>query len=291
MSVHRRSTSLVIASVTALFLATSCGVSGSSEGSDPTSPGGTDGPTSTIVVDDDPDAALNDAVDATLQASAFTISTEANLVIGGQDLRLTAEGPVDYEGPQASVTITVDAPTGDGEVEIRSDGEKVWVRPDGSTDPGLPDGAIWVEGDADRLTESETFDQTGLLGVVLALRAAEDTERLETEEIDGVEVTKYQTTVDYEEAVDAAGADAEAFEAALSLTAPGSVDLLIDVTVGADGIVRTFSLDIDASSAAIDGDYLLEISDVGQSVSGEAPPAEDTLTGSDADDLLDDLLS
>lgn len=263
-------------------------MSGSAEESGPSATGA---PTTTVVVAEDPDQALADAVDATLAATAFTIDTEANLVIAGQDVQLTAQGPLDYEAPGASVTITVIAPTGDGEIEIRSDGDRVWVRPEGSSDVGLPDGVTWIEGDASRLFESETFEPTGLLGVLVALRAAEDTERLDTVEVDGVEATKYQTTVDYDEAVEAAGDDAEAFESALSLTAPGSIDLLIDVTVGPDGIIRTFSLDIDASTPQIDGDYQLEITDVGAPAVAEAPPADETLTGPEAEDLLDELLT
>lgn len=290
MSTRTRSTPIASIAITASLLVAACGVSGSAEQSEapPTEESTT---TTTAIVDEDPDQALADAVDATLAATAFTIDTEANLVITGQDVQLTAQGPLDYEGPGASVIISVEAPTGDGEIEIRSDGEKVWVRPEGSSDVGLPDDITWVEGDASRLFESETFEPTGLLGVLIALRAAEDTERLDTVEVDDVEATTYRTTVDYDEAVEAAGDDAEAFEAALSLTAPGSIDLLIDVTVGADGIIRTFSLDIDASTPQIDGDYQVEITDVGEPATAEAPPEDETLTGPEAEDLLDDLLT
>lgn len=137
-------------------------------------------------------------------------------------------------------------------------------------DGGLPEDVTWVEGDADRLLESETFDQTGLLGVLLALRAAEGTEQAGTVEVDGVEAAEYRTTVDYDEAVGAAGEDADAFEAALSFTAPGSIDLVIDVAVGSDGIIRSFSLEIEASTPQIAGDYTLEITDVGEPAGGEA---------------------
>ena len=281
-------------------LVTACGVSGSDAGSAPPSTNGDASSTtagadtttsSTAVVDDDPDQALADAADATLAAPSFGLDSEANLEIGAQKFRLGAKGSVDYDSLVAKVTISVDSNGKPGEVEIRSDGTTLWVRPDAPTGVAVPDGKTWVEGNASRLRQAKTFDQPGLIGVLLALRAANDSQRSGSEEIDGVKATDYTTTVDYAEAVKAAGKDADAFKTALSLTAPGQTALDIEVAVGADGIIRRFRLDIDSDSSLLGGDYRVDLSDVGQAAEApDAPPKGETLTGPKADKLLDQLL-
>lgn len=278
-------------------LLAACGVDGGSEADPattaPTSTTAASSTTTALEQSSDPDQALVDAVEATLGASSFAIESEANLEIGPQEFKLQTAGPVDYDELVASVVINVDGGSSKAEVELRSDGTTLWVRPEGTAASGidLPSGVSWIEGDAQRLEAASTFDPAGLLGVVLALRASDGAQEVGSAELDGTEVTRYQTTVDYDDAVEAAGDDAEAFQSALSLTAPGSIGLDISVSVGDDGVIREFGLDVVSDTPALGGDYTVELTDVGQSVEKpDAPPSDQVLSGPEADAILDKIL-
>ncbi|MBA3281012.1 MAG: hypothetical protein H0U29_02155 [Acidimicrobiia bacterium] len=249
--------------------------------------------TTTEEPSEDPDQAVVDAVDATLATESFTVSSEANLQIAGQDLQLTAEGSIDYAELVADATIGIDADGEAYEIGIRSDGTMLWVRAEGDGAPfAIPEGKAWVEGESSRLEQSDGFAQIDLIGVVVALRAADGTEAGDTDEIDGVSAQKYTTSVDYDEAVEAAGPDAAKFQSALSVESEDPVALDIEVWVGDDGVIRRFQLDIDAGQAPLGGDYRIELTDVGSDVEvPEAPPSEDVLSGAAAEDLLDQVFA
>ncbi|HEX2576113.1 MAG TPA: hypothetical protein VHK88_07170 [Aquihabitans sp.] len=306
----RRRRAWLAAPVAALLLVSACSAGGDDEADDATTTTAAEGgggggeetttteaeeeTTTTAEVSDDPDQALADAVDATLAAESFVVDSEANLQVGDQEFQITSQGGIDYSGPVADVAIGIDQDGQSGGLEVRSDATNVWVRAEGSAAASfdIPEETPWVEGEASRLTESENFDQADLIGVLLALRAAEGTEAGDTEEIDGVEATQYTTTVDYDAAVEAAGEDADAFENALSLTADGPVSLAIQAWVGDDGIVRRFELEIDAGSAPLGGDYRVELSGVGEEVEAPEPPDDaEVLRGPEAEELLDQLIS
>lgn len=278
-----------------------CGVSGDDDAQGPgqvttTEPGGSETTTeetttTSEVIDEDLDQVLADAGDDTIATTSFTIDSEAQLDIGFQELVLGVTGSVDYEAYAASIEIMLDEDGTTSDLEILSDGETLWVRVE-SADVTIPEGKTWVEGDADRLVEASTFDPDGVLGVLYALRAAEGTEVGDTEEIDGVETTQYTTEIDYAAAVEAAGDDAAAFQAALSLTGTDDIALLVDAWVGDDGVIRRFELEVDAGTAPLGGTYRIELSDVGEEVGEvESPPAADTLTGPQAETLLDQLIT
>lgn len=282
----------------ALLIAPACSAGGESEEGGGGGGGGRSSTTeagettTTAEVSEDPDQALIDAVDATLETESFTVDGEANLDIASQQLRLTSSGSVDYADLVAGVVIGVDQGGEETEVEIRSDGSTLWVRSDGSGGLELPDGKTWVQGEVSQLEDSDSFAPKNLIGVIIALRAAEGTEAGDTAEIDGVSATSYTTTVDYDAAVEAAGEDREVFESALSLTSEDPVALDIEVHVGDDGIVRRFDLEIDAGSAPLGGDYTIELTDVGEEVDPpEAPDEADTVTGAEAEPFLDQLLN
>lgn len=289
----------------ALCLTAGCGVSGGDEGASTTTSEQpstttstaptttTTAPTTTTTeTSDDADQALVDASAATLDATAFSIDSLLDVSVGPQSFSLAIEGSVDYDAGVAGITLSVSGDGQAGEVEIRSDATNIWIRPEGSAaGDAIPGGKTWVEGSADRLDESDNFDQAGLLGVLIALRAAEDTERTGTDEIDGTEVTTYETTIDYAEAVKAAGDHEEAFTTALGLKAPGTVTLEGEVAVGSDGVIRHVALDVKSDPDLVDGTYELDLSDVGATIDPpKAPPAEKTLTGPKAEELLDQLI-
>lgn len=249
--------------------------------------------TTTVETSEDPDQAVSDAVDATLATESFTVSSEANLQIAGQDLKLTSDGSIDYAGLVADATIGIDADGKAFEVGIRSDGTMLWVRAEGDDAPfAVPGGKTWVEGKSSRLEQSDGFAQVDLIGVIVALRAADGTKAGDTEEIDGVSSQQYTTSIDYDEAVAAAGPDEAKFRTALSLESEDPVALDIEVWVGDDGVIRRFQLDIDAGQAPLGGDYRIDLTDVGADVEvPEAPPSEDVLSGAEAEDLLDQIFA
>ena len=128
------------------------------------------------------------AVDATLAAPSFTLSTDAKLTTGTLQSRLIASGSIDFPQLIADMTISVESGNQKGESETRANGTTVWVRADndGVNELDLPDGKRWVEGGTEQLTEVQIFQQgtRGLLGVLLTLRAAEATETIGTDNLD-----------------------------------------------------------------------------------------------------------
>ncbi len=235
-------------------------------------------------------ALLVEAADATLATERMTIDSEAVLGVGQQTLRLAVDGSVDYATTEAVVTLTFEQAGETQEIEVRSDGDRAWIRAEGADSPPFPDGRTWVLGDAERLTAGDNFSQSGLIGVLLALRATTDAEAGDTEEIDGVETRRYTTSVLYDDAVDAAGSDAQAFTAALSLTGSSDIALEIDVWVGEDGVIRRFQLAVDTTDP-LSGTYDIEITGVGDEVADvDEPDEDDVVTGAEAEDLLDQLI-
>jgi hypothetical protein len=248
--------------------------------------------TTTELPDDDDDAAqlLVDAADATLTADRMTIDSEAVLGVGPQTLRLAVDGSVDYASLEASVVLSFEQAGETQEIEVRSDGDQAWIRAEGGDSPPFPDGRSWVVGDAERLTAGDSFAPSGLIGVLLALRATTEAEAGDTEEIDDVETRRYTTRVLYDDAVDAAGPDAAAFTAALSLTGSEDIALDIDVWIGDDGVIRRFQLVVDTTDP-ISGTYDIDITDVGEEVDDvDEPDEDDVVSGPEAEDLLDQLI-
>lgn len=278
-----------------------CSASGGEDGKDDgptTTEAGGDDPTTTEAPDttlpDDADAALAEAADATLAVESFTISAEAALALGPQQFGYGANGSVSYADPPiTALTIDVNQNGQTSEVEQRTDGETIWVRAEGPQAPTIPDDKTWIAGDASILSESDSLEPIGLVGVVVALRAASDTTAEAGEEIDGVPTTHYTSTISYEEAVEKAGAEEDGFTSALSLTSPEDPILSVEAWVGDDGIVRRLAVVVEEGSNpnAPTGTYDLELTDVNQEVSApEAPAADDTLTGAQAEELLGQLV-
>ena len=241
---------------------------------------------------EDADAALEAATDATLASERFGIEYAASLQFGEQTLDLTAEGSVDYGATVADVRLGVEQQGQTQSVEILADGETAWVSSQGATAPPVPGGATYVSGPAATLAEASTFTPEGILGVVLVLRSGDAAEVGDTEEVDGVEATTYSFTVPYEDAVAAAGPDAQAFQTALSLTgAAAQADLVVEVAVGSDDVVRTLDLTIEGGDVPVGGSYDLTLSEVGAEVEPPAAPAEDDVaTGPEAEAIFEQLL-
>lgn len=236
---------------------------------------------------------LDDAVDATLAVERTSLQLLAMLDIGGQQLELAAEGQLDYEAVVADVTLTTEQEGTTQALQILADGETAWLGGEGAAAAAFPEGFGYVAGSAEELGSSDSFRPIDLVGVVLALRGAEDVQGGDTEEVDGVETRVYTTTVPYVDAVEAAGDDAEAFQSALSLTGDADVaDLEIEVAIGPDDVVRRLDLDIEAGDLPVDGTYALTLTGVGEEVDApEEPPADQVATGPEAEALFTQLLT
>ncbi len=307
-SPSHRPVAAVLAAVVLLLAACSTGGGDDDAGSDgggggettaTTADGGGGGDeTTTTSGDDEPDpedadALVAEAADATLETSSFTADNKLELQIQAQTLELAVMGSVDYDTLVADVSIFLEQAGSASEIGLRSDGTTLWVRAEGTGAVQFPDGKSWVEGESS-LLEGSSFAPDGLIGVLYALRAASDTEVGDTEELDGVTTTRYTTTFTYDEALEAAGDQAEAFKSSLSLTTSEDVDidLVTDVWIGDDGLIRKMSLDVETDSKlGIDGTYEVLLTDVGGEIEApEAPDAEQVVTGPEAEALLDQLI-
>lgn len=260
----------------------------------------TTAPTTTapLVAEREPAEILRDSVVASLSARSFSADVLFDVRLFEQTLTLSADATVDYETIVAEAVFsgTVDGvPT---ELEVRSDGTSMWLRPDGAEYPALPDGAQWVRGSASRLTGAGTLDPAGLLGAIIALRGAKTVEVIGAEiAIDGVEVTRYATSIPYEDAVAASGDLQADFERAIRLTELPAV-LDIEVTIGADDIVRTFDADIGvlddvagADEIDLDGLYSISVTGVGEPVLPPIAPNPAVVSeGPAAEAILDQLI-
>ncbi len=236
---------------------------------------------------------LDDAVDASLASRRFTVDLEARLDIEGRELGLTAEGRVDYDAVVADLSLGVEQQQGTTVAQILSDGERVWVSLEGDQAPDFPGGARYVQGDADQLATATTFAPESLLGVLHVLRGAEDVEQGDGEDVDGVEARVFTYTVSYLDAVDAAGDDADAFEAAFNLTGDATgADLDIEVAVGPDDVVRRFALEIVGGELEVSGTYDLTLEAVGDDVAApDAPPRRQVASRADSAEPLEQLLT
>lgn len=237
------------------------------------------------------DRVLSDAADATTGLDAFRSEATASLQIMGQDLELHGSGAMDFAELVGSFRTSVTTPSDEIDVEVRSDGATMWLKPKGSAIE-LPRGKAWVATTPEWLDDDHSLGAPSLLGVSLALKGSAGAIEGETKEIDGVEATEYTTTIGYDDVLAALGPDAPTFRRALSLEAPEPPDLDITVWIGSDGIVRDLHLVIVSDGAfAIGGTYDLSVRDVGEPVAEpDAPPADEVLTGPEAERIVQQLL-
>ncbi|KRF20911.1 hypothetical protein ASG90_00325 [Nocardioides sp. Soil797] len=277
---NRPRTALVLSS---LLLAAACGGGDSDDDSSKEA----EKPSASEAVD-----LVHESVDTTLAVKSMDIESEANLEVQAQKMSFGVDGAMDYENLIGDVTLNTQQSGQDQQIQIVTDGDKVWFRIDGNEAAAIPGGKTWAEGDVQTLRASESVEPIGLAGVVIALRGAEEVEVGDSKEIDGVPARQFKTTVVYADAVEAAGDDRDAFAKSFSLTGVDDADLDIEVWIGDDGVIRDFNLDVDAHDKPVDGTYELEISDANAEVdTPEAPAADDVLTGPEADAWISQMMA
>lgn len=239
------------------------------------------------------DLLLTEAVDTTLGTQAFTL--DSTLSIEGDEaaedfgrLSVAADGQLDYAEIIGEIDLTVDERGAESSVQQRFDGSTAWVHVEGDDYPAIPDGAEWIEGDVRRWRESGNLEPAGVLGPIIVLKGSAGAEEVGSEDVDGESLTEYSVAIDYDDAVAAAGSMADALQSGLSLRSPEPVPLEISVSLDDDGVIRR--MEITDRSDIFDVEYSLVLDDVGQPVDApEAPEASTVLTGSKADELLDQL--
>ncbi|WP_299058366.1 hypothetical protein [uncultured Nocardioides sp.] len=292
MSPHRT----LLATSAAVLLLGGCGLVGGSaqtaapEAAEP-APGGT-GQSASPDPDRDPAQVVLDATEVTLGQTSLTIESQADLEVQGAASSVSTEGSVDYEQGLFDLDRDVNDTT---RVGVVADGTRAWIKNEGPDGSAFADGATWLQGDVDDLVSSGTFGQLQLLGSTLALRAAGDDPAAVAEgeptTYDGVECRVLTLTVPYADAVAAAGEDAAVFTEALSLTGPARrADLALEVAVGPDDVIRSYSLGVE-SAPGVSGGYEVLLTDIGEPVGPPlAPDPTDTASGPEAIEQFAELV-
>lgn len=284
----------------AALLLGGCGLVGGGSGASDAAPaGGAPEVAEAAEVGDEPAAdrepaqVVADAADTTLALTRLTLESSADLDVGGTTFTTLTEGSVDHEAGLFDLDRDLDGTT---EIGVVADGSRAWIKNEGPDGSAFEDGATWLQGDADDLAASGMFGTVPLLGSMLPLRAADADPAAVVEgeptTYDGVECRVFTLTVPYADAVDAAGEDADVFTEALSLTGPAKrADLALEVAVGPDDVIRSYTLDI-VSAPGVSGGYDVTLTDIGEPVGTPlAPDPTDTLAGPEATEQFAELVS
>jgi hypothetical protein len=196
------------------------------------------------------------------------------------------------------VSGTIDGFGDAADIEMRSDGERAWVRTDsGDAESLLPEGVTWVEMPVGTLTEDGFYGGfEGTFGIVPALRGLVDAEAVGTDEVGGDPVRVYEGDVDWQAALDAAGAD-EVGGLGESLTLEGAEDgdLVATFALDDEDRLRRFELDVVAGeglgeAAGIEARLAFEVTEYDPEVVVPEAPPEDETVALDSVDGLEDLL-
>jgi len=235
---------------------------------------------------------------AAAERAAGAGSVEFDLTVSASDLAdVTVSGAVDNEAELVSVTTDLSSllalgdtpmPLGDGAMTVLLDGANGVLYLDASSLGGfLPDGAAWVSIDLAMLAEQSGQPLDDLQGefaldpsdIAQSLLDADDAVEVGVETLDGVEVQRYQVTVDIASAI-AALPQAELDEALGDLDVP-EIDvpdtLVYDVWVTADNDLRRVAFDTEIAGQTIAMQLDMTVSD--EPLGLEVPTDAFDLTG------------
>ena len=201
-------------------------------------------------------------------AIAENESAHVAMEMTGDQAAMSGEGDVSYAGNQTAMQMTLQIPQmGSSEVEMRMvDGvvymaippltpEGKFVRID-TNDPGSPFGDLGGVTQGDPLATFDAFD-AGL----------EDVSYLGTEDVDGEQLDHYVLTVDARKAAKAQGERIQ----------PGMPETITyDMWIDDEDLMRRIQFDLrQVEGAGVTGGMVMTMSDWGEPVSVEAPPARD----------------
>ena len=236
--------------------------------------------------------------DVTKEAETAGISLEVSIP-GDDGGSATAEGVVDFESGEGTMTMTVEEPgKAAEEFELRVVDGMAYARlPEAERDEIGVD-TEWVRTPLDQLGGlpglsdfSSMADVTGTLEMLEQLGDVEDVGR---EEIRGVDTTHFSADLDLMDAANAGEESEEAMGLAFLVMFTGGRPIPIDVWVDDDNRVRRFSLSIDLAGMAemfggmegaesdeplpenLEFTMVTELFDFGTEIDVEPPPAADT---------------
>ncbi len=287
---------LALAAVTTTALAACTDDAGSAGGeSSASASASASSPESSAGAEADPVPVLQDAVDATLALTSFTLDGDLGAQAATTDVDLTVQGAVDYDTSVADLEVTGTAAGITSTASLLSDGTTLWVGLEGDQVPTLPGGARYLEGSADQLVDSPTFSATGLLAPVLVLRGVKSEDQVEAlgpDDVDGTAVERYRATLTYDEAVAATSEEERGLlEDTFALGGdPSGLDLTVDVAVGEDSVVRELDVQVLDDAGTPQGSYAMTLSDIGADVAAPTPPdPSEVASGALVERLLDRL--
>jgi hypothetical protein len=236
------------------------------------------------------------AADRSADAGGVRMHLDASFDVAGQSASLTADGV--FDGDEGEVTLH----TGDllgGSGLSMGDVKAIVTKQDGhpelylQTPTAILGGKSWLKLDLEQAVKQlGAKNAQGLLGAtgqspadaLALLRKVGSVTEVGSETVDGTKTTHYRATVDVEQALENAGAPAEALAA---VRASGvETQLPVDVWVGDDdGYVRKLHVDYSTSTGgeSFSGEVTMTLSDWGTDVSIDVPDDDETL---DATQLL-----
>lgn len=290
----RRLTFILVPVLAALALA-ACGGGGNGGGDGAAVPTGGDSADSVLA------AAATNASGAGSSKVAFTITVQVPQQEG--PITLSGDGAFDYETQQGELTYDFgdlfaasgqSLPGADEPIEIILDGTVVYMK-FGLLSSVLPGAKPWIKFDVESLASQEGIDlsqfesinQGDPSQILEYLRAAGSVEEVGTEEVRGVETTRYKGVIDLDQAVELAPADVrdqvrQSIDQLKEQT--GLTELPVEVWVDGDGlparIQYSFEGSIAAAATGTDTEgfttiFTMELYDWGTEVTVEPPPASE----------------
>lgn len=231
----------------------------------------------------------------------FTITVQVPQQEG--PITLSGGGAFDYETQQGELTYDFGdlfaasgqtVPGADEPIEIILDGTVVYMK-FGLLSSILPGAKPWLKLDVESLASQEGVDLSQLQSInqgdpsqiLEYLRAAGSVEEVGTEEVRGVETTRYKGVIDLDQAAELAPADLrdqvrQSIEQLKKQT--GLTELPVDVWIDGDGLPARIQYSFEGSiAAAVTGAdtegfttiFSMELYDWGTEVSVEPPPASE----------------
>lgn len=299
----RRLTFILVLALAALALA-ACG-GGSSDGGD----GGDEAAVSTggDAADSILAAAATNATGAGSSKVAFTITTQVPQQEG--PITLTGEGAFDYEAKQGQLSYdfgdllgSLGQGAADEPVEMILDGNVFYMK-FGLLSSLIPGGKPWIKFDLESLAGQEGIDLSQLQSVnqgdpsqtLEYLRAAGSVEEVGTEEVRGVETTRYKGVIELDKAVELAPVEAreqvrQSIEQLKEQS--GLSELPVEVWVDGDGLPAKIQYSFAGSivAAGTEGEdfttiFTMELYDWGTDVTVEPPPASEVTDISELTEL------
>lgn len=225
------------------------------------------------------------AAGTTADAGGSRVEFDMRMEAAGQTFDITGRGVMDM-GTQRG-RIVYELPGGQGEMEQIADGFVYYMRMEDLTGE-LPDGKSWIKIDQAKASKAmgvdlTQFNQTGAMnqGQMLEyLRTVGDVKKEGTEDVRGVETTRYSVVADIRKYPDAVPeGERERAERSVEALLDYMPDPTIpmDVWIDDEGLVRrmSFAIAMDMLGQEVSMDMDMQLYDFGTEVDVEIPPDDE----------------